>query len=68
MKVIKSLHKGQEVYLCTAPKCGTVVENLNPSKYFPQGYHYDVCPKCKVELDYNEPKVIVKTNLKGESV
>jgi hypothetical protein len=61
MRVLKSMHKGQEVFICTGNKCGCVVENLNPSKYFPEGYHYDVCPKCKEELDYTNPVVIERT-------
>jgi hypothetical protein len=54
MKVLKDLHKGKEVYICGGLRCGTVVESLHPSKYFPQGYHFDVCPKCKAELNYND--------------
>ena len=38
MKVMKDTYKGQQVYICTG--CSTVVENLNPTKYFPEGYHY----------------------------
>lgn len=60
-KVIKSTHKGNDVYVCTTNKCGTVVENLTPTTYFPQGYHYDVCPVCKQDLDYTNPVVIEKT-------
>lgn len=60
MKVVKDVFKGQEVYICTG--CGSVVENLNATTYFPEGYHYDICPKCKQDLDYKEPKVIEKTN------
>jgi DNA-directed RNA polymerase subunit RPC12/RpoP len=59
MKVAKSTHKGQQVYICTG--CGTVAENLNPTNYFPQGYHYDTCLNCKQDLDYNQPKVFEKT-------
>jgi transcription initiation factor IIE alpha subunit len=59
MKVMKDTYKGQEVYICTG--CATVVENLNDTTYFPQGYHYDTCPKCNQDLDYKEPKVIERT-------
>jgi hypothetical protein len=64
VKVMPFKHKGQDVFICTGnvyrfingrsalAGCGTVVENLNPSAYFPQGYHYDVCPRCKADLDY----------------
>jgi hypothetical protein len=41
--------------------CGMVVENLNPTTSFPQGYHYDVCPKCKSDLDYTNPVIITPT-------
>jgi hypothetical protein len=60
-KVIKGAHKGNDVYICTTNKCGTVVENLNPTTYFPQGYHYDICPVCNQDLDYKNPVVIEKT-------
>jgi len=59
MKVMKDTYKGQEVYICIG--CATVVENLNATTYFPQGYHYDNCPRCKQDLDYKQPKVIEKT-------
>jgi hypothetical protein len=59
-KVLKGTHKGKDVYICTGNKCGAVVENLNPTTYFPEGYHYDVCPKCKQDLDYTNPVVINK--------
>jgi rubrerythrin len=59
MKVMKDTYKGQQVYICTG--CSAVVENLNPTKYFPEGYHYDTCPSCKQDLDYKQPKVIEKT-------
>lgn len=45
--------------------CGLVVENLNPTTNFPQGYHYDVCPKCKSELDYTDPVKIERTKFKS---
>jgi hypothetical protein len=63
MRVLKSTHKGKEVFICTGPKCGCVVENLNPTEYFPEGYHYDTCPKCHHELDYTNPIIIEKTVL-----
>ena len=61
IKVIKGTHKGNNVYICTNNKCGTVVENLTSTEYFPDGYHYDVCPDCKQDLDYKNPVVIEKT-------
>ena len=59
MKVTKDVFKGEDVYICTG--CGTVVENLSSTKNFPEGYHYDTCPKCKQDLDYTQPKVFEKT-------
>jgi hypothetical protein len=56
MRVLKSKHKEQDVLLCSG--CGCVVENLKSTEYFPEGYHYDTCPKCKNELDYTNPIVI----------
>jgi hypothetical protein len=64
VKVLKAMHKGNEVYICTGNKCGTVVENLTSTKYFPEGYHYDVCPVCKNDLDYANPLVIERTIFK----
>lgn len=73
VKVLPFKHKGQDVFICTGNgakfingrskmvPCGTVVENLNPSTYFPQGYHYDECPNCKADLDYSEPVKIERT-------
>lgn len=58
MKVLKSKHKGRDVFICTGNKCGCVVEDLTPTEYFPEGYHYDVCPKCGQECDYKDPLVI----------
>lgn len=61
IRVIKGTHKGNSVYICTSNNCGTVVENLTSTKYFPEGYHYDVCPVCKQDLDYKNVLVIEKT-------
>jgi hypothetical protein len=61
MKVIKTKHKGHDVYVCTSNKCGTVVEDLTPTNYFPEGYHYDICPVCKQDLDYKDLLVVEKT-------
>lgn len=58
MKVLKTTHKGHDVFVCTGHMCGCVVEDLTPTEYFPEGYHYDVCPRCKNDLDYKEPVVI----------
>lgn len=44
--------------------CGTVVENLNATEFFPNGYHYDTCPNCGQELDYNDPVKIERTKFK----
>jgi rubrerythrin len=57
MKVIKSVHKGKDVLICKG--CGTVVQSLHSTSYFPEGYTYDVCPFCKETLDYNDPIEIV---------
>jgi transcription initiation factor IIE alpha subunit len=62
VKVMPYKHKGQDVFICTGSiqvlrtkkGCGFVVENLNPTTLFKEGYHFDVCPKCKSELDYND--------------
>jgi hypothetical protein len=67
-KVIKGTHKGNDVYICTGNKCGTVVENLTSTKNFPEGYHYDVCPVCKDELDYKNPVIIEKTIFKASDL
>ena len=76
VKVLPFKHKGQDVFICTgfASKfidgrsrmagCATVVENLNPTEYFPQGYHYDVCPNCGADLDYANPLKIERTKFK----
>jgi hypothetical protein len=61
VKVMPYKHKGQDVFICTGLRCGTVVENLNSTNYFPQGYHFDVCPKCKSDLDYTNPVIITPT-------
>jgi hypothetical protein len=73
VKVLPFKHKGQDVFICTGnvskfidgrsriAGCATVVENLNSSVYFPQGYHYDVCPNCGADLDYTEPVKIERT-------
>jgi hypothetical protein len=61
-KVIQWTHKGQDVMLCTG--CGTVVENKASTKYFPQGYHYDNCPRCGFELDYKNELIITRTTFK----
>jgi hypothetical protein len=62
-KVIRSTHKGHEVMLCTG--CSAVVENKASTKYFPEGYHYDNCPKCGFELDYKNEVVITPTVFKA---
>jgi hypothetical protein len=56
MKVLKSTHKGHDVLLCKG--CGCVAEDLTSTEYFPEGYHFDVCPYCHQELDYKDPVVI----------
>lgn len=69
VKVMPFKHKGQDVFICTGSiqglrtktGCGFVVENLNPTKTFTEGYHYDVCPKCKSDLDYTNPVIITPT-------
>jgi hypothetical protein len=62
MKTVKSMHKGRDVLICKG--CGTVVQDLNPSTYFPEGYTYDVCLVCKQDIDYTDP-IEIKNQLKS---
>lgn len=76
VKVLPFKHKGQDVFVCMGRvskfingrsrmvDCGTVVENLNATSFFPQGYHYNECPRCKADLDYSEPVKIERTKFK----
>lgn len=57
-KAIKSKLKGKDVLICKV--CGTVVQNLNPTERFPEGYTYNECLVCKNEVDLNAEDIKVE--------